>query len=143
MRATPPKGFSKARVGDALAAVNGAPVLLESYATTFDKVVAAKASRVPYRLPSGTRRDEARSGRLVRRWTAVALVPNAAEANARRYSLTFRRAPFHRGWLQKLPRSGVATGGLLAKVSQWRRRYVVLASGGGVEISARDEARLD
>lgn len=42
------------------------------------------------------------------------------------YTLTFRRAPFHRGWLRT---PGAAAGKRGAGTPTWKRRYVVLAYG--------------
>mmetsp|Transcript_7350 Transcript_7350/g.22569 ORF Transcript_7350/g.22569 Transcript_7350/m.22569 type:complete len:436 (+) Transcript_7350:1092-2399(+) len=88
VRATPEVGA--VRVGDVLAAVNGHPVLLEEYAETFRRCVAARTSRVPY-------------------------------------TLTFRRAPFHRGWLWKRPRG--RSEGRFSGLTGWKKRFFVLRRG--------------
>ena len=57
------------------------------------------------------------------RWTLLSRVP---------FSLTFRRAPFHRGWLFKRKRAkapGLRAASLFSGATGWKRRFFVLAYG--------------
>ena len=46
------------------------------------------------------------------------------------YTLTFRRAPFHRGWLYKKPKAGRGKeSGFFSGATGWKKRYFVLAYG--------------
>ncbi|KAK7249899.1 hypothetical protein SO694_00005362 [Aureococcus anophagefferens] len=90
--AAPAAVESKVRLGDVLAAVDGADVLLEPYDDMFRRVVAATRSPVPF-------------------------------------TLTFRRAPFHRGWLFKRARAKPGRRSLFSGASGWKKRYFVLAYG--------------
>ncbi|KAH8066110.1 hypothetical protein JL722_517 [Aureococcus anophagefferens] len=89
--AAPAAVESKVRLGDVLAAVDGADVLLEPYDDMFRRVVAATRSPVPF-------------------------------------TLTFRRAPFHRGWLFKRARAKPGRRSLFSGASGWKKRYFVLAT---------------
>ena len=51
----------------------------------------------------------------------------AAKRSRVPYTLTFRRAPFHRGWLSKRARH--RSGRRLSGATGWKRRYFVLAYG--------------
>ena len=54
----------------------------------------------------------------------------AAKRSKLPYTLTFRRAPFHRGWLYKKPKAGRGKEeGFFSGMTGWKKRYFVLAYG--------------
>ncbi|KAJ8606212.1 hypothetical protein CTAYLR_010495 [Chrysophaeum taylorii] len=64
---------------------------------------------------------------LLERYEDMFAALRAAKQASRPYTLTFRRAPFHRGWLCK--RSRRKSGSILSGVLGWRKRFFVLAYG--------------